>query len=102
MLKMMSKIQYWLRLLHRVFVIIISTVSLVMAGTGIAMKYPNIVLRLVPVLDLGMVRSIHNQLSFVFTFVLFCMVISGLYMYFYPIIIKRIPKKPFPPQTPKM
>lgn len=69
------------RKIHRYLVLIVTTIFLIMAGSGIIIKYPNYFSK-VGFIDLGMVRYIHNQLSLWLTFTLLLMAISGLVMYF--------------------
>jgi len=61
-------------------VLVISTMVLIIAGTGTMLAYSFSVFGL----DLGFVRYIHNKLSIYFTFVLVLMTITGLYMYVFP------------------
>ncbi len=58
-----------------------------MGVTGLAMKYPKF--SQVLNLDLGMLRYVHNQLSLIFVIVLGSMMLTGLYLYFYPLYQKR-------------
>ncbi len=85
---MISKTLYiYSRKLHRIILLAVSTLILIMGVTGLAMKYPQF--SQVLHLDLGMLRYIHNQLSLLFVIVLGAMMLTGLYLYFYPIYLKR-------------
>jgi uncharacterized iron-regulated membrane protein len=75
------------RKLHRVLVLVICIATLVMMGTGVVLKYPQIT-NIIPV-SLSSVRTLHNTASPLFSIVLFLMMLSGVVMYFYPIIVKR-------------
>lgn len=77
-----TKLFIFSRKLHRFFVLIIFAMILIMAGTGLMLKY-----YWQPFgLDLRMIRSLHNQMSGIFTIVLSLMALSGIYMYFFPYI----------------
>lgn len=75
-----------MRKLHRIFVPVIIFLALVMALTGIQMKYY--------IGDEGLARYIHNNVSIIFTIVLAVMIISGACLYLYPWISKRLGKSP--------
>jgi hypothetical protein len=70
-----------MRKLHRFFVLIIIALGLLMAITGIMIKYM--------LFDAGMARYIHNNISVIFTAVLIIMTCSGAFMYSYPIYTRR-------------
>ena len=75
---------------HRYLVVIISVLTILMAGTGIMLKYGWLskMLRL----DQGMIRFLHNNLSVVFTVALVFMMISGIIMYIFPLVRKGSPQ----------
>jgi len=75
------------RKIHRLLVLVMSVSIILMTFTGILMKYPRIT-NYLP-FDLVTVRSIHNAASPLFSIILVLMMISGLVMYFYPIILRR-------------
>lgn len=75
--------------IHRILVLIITVLSLLMALTGLMLKYPAFNLNLI---NLGLVRYLHNQLSPLFGIVLTLMIITGVWMYLYPELQKRIKK----------
>lgn len=87
----MLKLMFISRKIHRVFVLIISVLILIMAGTGTILKYPGIT-TVIP-FDLGVVRYIHNNLSTVFTIALLVMMATGLALYLIPIIVRSRNKK---------
>ncbi|MBI5037544.1 MAG: hypothetical protein HZC01_02470 [Candidatus Kerfeldbacteria bacterium] len=70
--------------IHRLLVLIISTLGLIMAITGIIMKYPDIAHNILGSINLGQVRNLHNKLSPIFSIALFLMALTGLWMYVYP------------------
>lgn len=77
----MSKLFLWCKKIHRLLVLIIVASTLIMAATGILMKYQ---------LDAtGQIRYVHNQMSIIFTVLLSVMAATGLFMYFFPLLIKR-------------
>lgn len=71
------------RKIHRIFAIIIIALIIVMAFTGLAMKYS------FSFVDDGAMRYIHNQLSVVFTAVLAIMALTGLVMFIQPWLARR-------------
>ena len=85
----------WSKKIHRILVLVIIVVSGIMAFTGIVMKYPEIA-RIFPVIDELLMRYIHNQASVIFSIVLVCMIITGGYMYLFPLLRKA----PSPTVTP--
>lgn len=81
----MTKIYLLSKKIHRLLVIILTSITLVMAGTGLMLEEREVWFGL----DLGMMRFIHNKLSVPFTIVLSLMILSGLFMYFYPFYVRR-------------
>lgn len=71
--------------IHRFLVIIISVIGLLMAGTGTLLKYTFISKKLT-FIDLGLIRSFHNNLSPYFVVVFLGMLITGLVMYLFPML----------------
>ncbi len=71
--------------IHRFLVIIISVIGLLMAGTGTLLKYTFISKKLT-FIDLGLIRSFHNNLSPYFVVVFLGMLITGLAMYLFPML----------------
>lgn len=69
---------------------------ILMAGSGIIMKYPKFGTALN--LDLIQTRYMHNQISVLFTILLIGMMLTGIFMYIYPILPKK--KRPISPSTP--
>ncbi|MBI5733874.1 MAG: hypothetical protein HY973_02935 [Candidatus Kerfeldbacteria bacterium] len=76
---------------HRLLVVVIVFVTLIMAGTGTVLKYPELAKYLFK-LDLNWVRYLHNELSPIFTTILILMMLSGLIMYWYPWHTRRSAK----------
>jgi hypothetical protein len=56
-----------------------------MTTTGILLKFPKIASDYLTFINIGFVRYLHNQLSTYFGIVLFLMILTGAWMYFYPI-----------------
>ncbi|MEW6611011.1 MAG: hypothetical protein AB1352_05345 [Patescibacteria group bacterium] len=75
--------------IHRLLVLVISLFILIMAGTGVLLKYSIFVANNLRFIDLGMIRYLHNQLSPWFALILFSMALTGLYMYFYPFMRRK-------------
>lgn len=73
------------RKIHRIMVLIISVIGLLIAGTGILLKYTFISEKL-SFIDLGLIRFLHNNLSPYFAIVFLGMLITGLFMYLYPML----------------
>ena len=80
----MTKLYLLSKTIHRFLVIITSITTLMMAITGILLKYPLWINSLN--IDIGLIRFIHNNLSILFTLILVLMTISGIVMYIYPIM----------------
>lgn len=80
--------------IHRLLVLLITFLTVVMAGTGILMKYS------IAVIDLGMTRYIHNKLSVIFTVTLGLMALTGLLMYLIPYWRSKSAVKPTTEQRP--
>lgn len=73
------------RKIHRILVLIISVIGILMAGTGILLKYTFIAIKFT-FIDLGLIKFIHSNLSPYFAIVFFGMLITGLFMYLYPML----------------
>jgi hypothetical protein len=54
---------------------------------------------MIPVIDELLMRYIHNQASVIFTIVLVCMIITGSYMYLFP-ILRKAPTPTITPSQP--
>lgn len=67
------------RQIHRLLVLIVTAIFLVMATTGLLIRFP-------------LARFIHGNLSTIFVIVLGLMAVSGLTMYFFPVLRKFIQK----------
>ncbi len=75
--------------IHRLLVLLISALILVMATSGLLLKYPDFVSRSMSFVDLGLLRYVHNRLSPWFGGILTLMALTGLIMFFYPAYAKR-------------
>jgi hypothetical protein len=65
-----------------------------MGVTGILLKYQGVGVALK--INLGTMRFIHNMMSVYFAFFLGVMMITGLYMYIHPHLLKRAIEKQKP------
>ncbi|NTU46480.1 hypothetical protein HGA88_02545 [Candidatus Roizmanbacteria bacterium] len=74
--------------IHRICVLIITALTFFMAGTGSYLKF-TFVSTLFSFIDFGLVRTIHSNLSPLFSFVLAVMVITGIYMYVFPYVRRK-------------
>ena len=67
--------------IHRLLVFMMSAAGLVMAVTGIFIKYQTG--------DAGQMRFVHSQMSVIFTVLLVLMTLTGLNMYLFPIFRRK-------------
>ena len=88
---LLSKLFIWSRKTHRIFLFAASFLVIIMGTTGLFLKY-YFLGRLLGV-DSGLMRIVHNQVSPYIGFVLGVMMVSGVYMYIYPSLIKYFNKK---------
>lgn len=80
------------RKIHRISVLTVTALILIMGVTGALLKY-TFISENISLVDLGMVRYIHNNLSPFLSAVLMVMVVTGLIMYFSPFLLKIFSKK---------
>ena len=85
---MMIKLYVLSKQIHRLLVFAITILLVVMSFTGILLKYSFIADKF-SFIDSGYIRYLHNSVSPYFSIVLFLMLITGLYMYLFPILRKR-------------
>ncbi len=66
-----------------------------MAGTGTALKYPTYAVK-IPFVDIDRFRMLHNNMSPFFSISLFVMMLTGVYMYVFPLLRSKqsTPKTP--------
>lgn len=81
----MQKLYIVSRTVHRTCVLLMLVSTLVMSGTGAILRFPT----LIPGVDTGMARAVHNTMSVYFSAILIVMGITGSVMYFYPWYMKR-------------
>ena len=86
----LAKLAVIARKIHRLFVLIVTILGLFMMITGVIMKYPGFFMTLFPSADLSFSVTIHTNISTYFVLALLVMMITGLYLYLYPWIQKRI------------
>jgi uncharacterized iron-regulated membrane protein len=82
------KLFQWAKTLHRTALFGMVILSLLMGATGSIMRFPVTADRLLNP-NFQLVRSLHSQLSPYFSIFLILMMVSGLYMYFFPWYTKR-------------
>ncbi|MFA5126808.1 MAG: hypothetical protein WC465_02280 [Patescibacteria group bacterium] len=70
------------RKVHRYLTLVTACSGLIMMITGLILKYPH----LFDFLNFSLAQYLHNQMSIIFGILLLGMAISGLIMYFLPII----------------
>jgi hypothetical protein len=89
----LGKISFYSRKIHRISLWFITGLGLIQASTGIIMEYPSVFsfIPLAPTLQLHMSNGIFFVVAFLVSMV------TGLLMYFIPIVIKK--KQP---ATPKL
>jgi uncharacterized iron-regulated membrane protein len=75
-----------MRKIHSAFGMITILLTIIMAFTGLDLKYNFIA-------DSGIYRFVHNNISPVFTIFLVVLAITGCYLYFYPYLMRRKLKK---------
>lgn len=82
----MIKVLILAKKIHRLFVLFTVLLIVIMSATGTFLKFPTFFSQF-SFLDLGLMRYIHNNLSILLTVVLLVMAITGLLLYFIPIIL---------------
>jgi hypothetical protein len=85
---MMSNIYQLAKQFHRFVLFITVFLGIIMMGTGIVLKYSFIATRF-QLLDLGLMRYLHNTFSLFFSIALSFMILTGLLLYFLPVLIRR-------------
>jgi hypothetical protein len=88
----LAKLSVWSRKIHRYLVILISVIGFVMMVTGYKMKQATEGVVVLPFLDYAATRTLHNQLSTLFAVVLGIMMLTGIFLFLYPWIIKMTRK----------
>lgn len=83
----MVKLYLYARKIHRFLVLIIVFLAFIMSATGMLMRNPS--WEKFSPFSLDLARYIHNQLSWIFSIILILMIITGLIMYFYPLLKKQ-------------
>ncbi len=81
----MTKLYLLAKKIHRFLVLIITAITVIMAWTGVMIKYSWTPFGA----SLAKARYIHNQLSVIFTLTLLLMAVTGIAMYLLPYLIKR-------------
>lgn len=83
-----GKLSYYSRRLHRLTLWFVVVLGLVQMVTGLALKYPQLTF-----FNQGSVRLLHFQTASWFTIAFGIQLITGMVMYFIPMIIKYKQKK---------
>ena len=86
-LKMMIKLYLWGKTIHRVFMYLAIYMIVLMTITGGILKYPLPILT--QFINVELMRYLHNKFSIYFAIVLFGMMITGAYMYLFPILRRK-------------
>ena len=81
---MITKLYLWTKEIHRLFIYLTSFLIFIMSITGMLLKFS--IFKSLSLLDLGLVRSLHNDFSIYFAISLGIMMITGIYMYLFPIL----------------
>lgn len=89
----------WSKSLHRLALFGVVGLAAIMGLTGMLLKFPKAA-RFLPGVDLNLVRYLHNEFSLYFSLFLITMILTGLYMYWYPWYAKRRASQKVPP-TPQ-
>lgn len=84
----LAKYSMFARKIHRFLVVFITLVGFAMMTTGYKMKSAGEGVNVLPFIDYQAARLLHNQLSTAFAFILAAMIVTGLFMYLYPWIMK--------------
>ncbi|MFA6909225.1 MAG: hypothetical protein WC289_05095 [Patescibacteria group bacterium] len=88
--------------IHRMLMLMIMTIGLFMAATGLLLRYQSFTSEYFPLLSLGQIRFLHNKLSVYFAIILILMIITGLWMYFYPVVTRHRHHKQPPHEIPPL
>lgn len=83
----MTKVYFLSKALHRLTIYLVTFLAGCMTATGLLLKYP--LPALTQFLNLELFRFIHNKLSLYFALALFVMIVTGIYMYLFPILRRR-------------
>ncbi len=77
----------WAKKIHRLFLFLTSFLIIFMSITGIILKFS--FFSSLSFLDLGLMRSLHNDFSIYFVISLGIMMLTGIYMYLFPLLRRR-------------
>lgn len=94
------KLYLWSKSIHRITLFVTLFLTGIMSVTGLVLKYPS--LGIFFPFDSVFVRSVHSVFSTYFAIVLGIMVLTGSYMYIFPLLRKPAPPKPAPPKPQTM
>lgn len=85
---MITKLYLLSKKIHRLCLFATIMLIFVMGGTGVIMKYPGF-FDAIPFIDPILMRGIHAELSIYFLIALTIMMLTGTYMYLFPILNAR-------------
>ncbi len=83
----MTKIYIWAKSIHRLLLYLTTFLIVFMSISGIVLKFP--FFSSFPFVEIGLIRKLHNDLSIYFVISLTVMLITGLYMYIFPLLRSR-------------
>lgn len=72
--------------IHRLVLYVTTLLILFMSSTGIALKYPSFFSQRLSFIDLGLIRFLHNEFSLYASIAFVLMMITGIYMYYFPLL----------------
>ena len=83
----MTKVFIWAKSIHRLFLYLTTFLIFFMSISGILLKFT--FFNSFPFIEIGLIRKLHNDLSIYFVLSLTVMLITGLYMYIFPLLKNR-------------
>lgn len=89
----MTKLYLWSKKIHRLSILAVSFLSLIMAVTGLLLKYSLFAATHLKFINPGLIRYLHNQLSPLFALTLLAMILTGGFMYLFPWLNQKFGKK---------
>jgi hypothetical protein len=95
----LAKLSIWARKIHRILVSFVTISGLIMMMTGLVMRNSTEGETFLPFIDPTAARTVHGNTSAIFAVFLGLMILTGLFLYMYPWLIKILRK---PPSTPPL
>lgn len=81
--------QLFMRKVHRILVWFMAITGIVMGTTGLLLRYPTWVSAHWSAIDLVLVRYVHRNISTSFGIGLLLMILTGLWLYIAPVLVRR-------------